>query len=122
MTQFVQLAPAQLADWLASVGDSPEAGGVLIDVREAWEWQAANVSASAVLPKTMRVLHIPLRELPAKVDELDTSVPTALLCHHGVRSLNAGHFLAQHGFEQLANVHGGIDAWARSADSSIPLY
>jgi rhodanese-related sulfurtransferase len=120
MTQFVQVRPVELSAWLSECGSG--APPVLIDVREAWEWQTANVVHSGAVPQGMQVIHIPLQTLPQRVAELNPSAPTALLCHHGARSLSAGHWLAQQGFEQLANVHGGIDAWSRNADTTIPLY
>jgi rhodanese-related sulfurtransferase len=45
-----------------------------------------------------------------------------VLCHHGGRSMQVAMFLAQHGFERVANVAGGIDAWSRDVDPSVPRY
>ncbi|MBC7994862.1 MAG: sulfurtransferase, partial [Rhizobacter sp.] len=44
------------------------------------------------------------------------------LCHHGVRSLQVVAFLERQGYEQVYNIAGGIDAWAREVDASVPLY
>jgi rhodanese-related sulfurtransferase len=106
--------PAQFAAWLAvHAARHP----LLLDVREPWELQTASVA-----PQGCELAAIPLGELPARLAELDPARPVACLCHHGMRSLRAAGFLAQQGFDEVANVTGGIDAWARECDPAIPLY
>jgi rhodanese-related sulfurtransferase len=61
-------------------------------------------------------------ELTGRLTELDPSRPLACLCHHGARSLRVAAFLEQQGFAQLANITGGIDAWSREHDASVPRY
>lgn len=101
------LTPAQAADRLAS--DSPP---LLLDVREDWERQVAAIPES---------VHIPLGELPGRLAELpETGI--IVYCHHGGRSLQAALWLEQQGFDDVANLDGGIDAWSRSIDDSIPRY
>jgi rhodanese-related sulfurtransferase len=39
-----------------------------------------------------------------------------------VRSLQVAYFLQQHGFLNVVNIKGGIDAWSHELDASIPLY
>jgi rhodanese-related sulfurtransferase len=113
MNGIAQLDPQQAASWPADV--------VMVDVREAWELELANLRH---LPHLV-VHHIPLGQLPQRVAELDQlehdGKTLGLLCHHGVRSMNAAHYLAQQGFERLANITGGIDAWARQ-DAAIGRY
>ncbi len=107
------------------MGDVAHADGpiaTLLDVREAWEVQAASVVGSPGLPAGFRWLHIPMRDLPSHLAQLNPDEPLAVLCHHGTRSLHVGQWLSQHGFEVLANVQGGIDAWARDFDPSIATY
>lgn len=103
-----QLMPAEVAALLA--GPNPP---VLIDVREAWEVETAQVAGSA---------HLPLNTLPQQVASLDPSRTYALLCHHGMRSEMAANWLAQQGFTSLINVQGGIDAWSLTVDSGISRY
>eukprot|EP01038_Epipyxis_sp_PR26KG_P001821 gene1821-biopygen1315 len=59
-------------------------------------------------------------ELPARLAELEPARqaqrPIACLCHHGARSLRVASFLQHHGFEHLANITGGIDAWSHESD------
>ena len=86
---------------------------LLLDVREPWEWQLARIDGSR---------HLPMREIPARVDDLDKSHPTVVICHHGVRSLQVVAFLQQRGFANLHNLQGGIDAWARNVDPAVPVY
>jgi rhodanese-related sulfurtransferase len=91
----------------------PEIRPLLLDVREPWEWQKARIDGSQ---------HLPMREIPARVGTLDKSHPTVVICHHGVRSLQVIAFLQHHGFANLHNLHGGIDAWARHVDPTVPVY
>jgi rhodanese-related sulfurtransferase len=56
-------------------------------------------------------LHIPLHLLPMRRKELDDETPLAIYCHSGVRSMYACEYLAQQGYGQLFNLHGGILAW-----------
>ena len=85
----------------------------LVDVRDDWE------VGIAALPGTLR---IPLPQLPASLDALDPARPVVLLCHHGMRSLQAAIWLRQQGYDDAVSVAGGIDAWSRRIDPSIPTY
>jgi len=107
--------PAQLSAWLAAApaGSRP----LVLDVREPWELQTASVRADG-----FELVAIPMGELPARLAELDPARPTACLCHHGARSLRVAAFLQHQGFEQLANITGGIDAWSLESDPSVPRY
>jgi rhodanese-related sulfurtransferase len=113
MGNITQLDPQQAATWPANL--------LIIDVREAWELELAHLRH---LP-ALAVRHIPLGQFPLRVAELDQleqeGKTLGLLCHHGVRSMNAAHYLLQQGFERVANITGGIDAWART-DAGIGRY
>lgn len=85
----------------------------IIDVRERWEWDIAHIAGSEL---------IPLSTLPARVEALDPSRLYAILCHHGMRSEMAANWMAQHGFMQLINIDGGIDAWSLEVDPSLRRY
>jgi rhodanese-related sulfurtransferase len=125
----VQALAAFVQDWLlARPGDLPAAAPVaapaaaakapvLLDVREAWELQTARFD----LPGA-RSLHIPMGTLPARLHELDRLQPILVLCHHGVRSLQCVTFLQRQGFGAAYNVAGGIDAWSREVDGTVPRY
>ena len=111
-----QVTPGALPDWLrtATVDGVPP---LLLDVREPPEWQAASVR-----PAGAELLLMPMHNIPARVADLDPDRPVAVLCHHGGRSMQVAMFLAQHGFERVDNVAGGIDAWSRDVDPSVPRY
>lgn len=103
-----EMSPAELA--------ARRAGGEtwqLLDVREAWEIRIASIEGS---------LDIPMGEIAARHGELDASAPIAVICHSGVRSRQVGEWLAISGYGPVANVSGGIDAWSRELDISIPRY
>jgi len=50
----------------------------------------------------------------------DTAI--AFICHHGVSSRGVAERFAAHGFTKIYNVEGGMDAWAREIDPTVPLY
>ena len=107
----------QVQDLAAFVAGLAPAEPVLLDVREAWELQTAPLD----LPGA-RTLHIPMATLPARLHELDRAQPVLGLCHHGVRSQQCVAFLQRQGFDAVYNVAGGIDAWSREVDPSVPRY
>lgn len=86
---------------------------VLLDVREPFERAIATIEPS---------LHIPMGEIPSRVQELDPDQHIVVYCHHGVRSLNVTSWLRQQGFEDVQSLRGGIDRWSREIDSKCPLY
>ena len=78
---------------------------VMVDVRENDEWAAGHAP---------NAVHIPLAELPSRLDELpesDDAVP--VVCRMGGRSARAVQWLVQQGFD-VANVEGGMLAWQRA--------
>jgi rhodanese-related sulfurtransferase len=110
----VQDLAAFVRDRVADGGPLPP---VLLDVREAWELQAARLALPGV-----PALHIPMGTLPARLHELDRAQPILALCHHGARSQHCAAFLQQQGFADVVNIAGGIDAWSREVDPSVPRY
>jgi len=84
----------------------------LLDVREPEEYALARIDGAVL---------IPLGELPGKLDALPKDVPVVVMCHHGVRSAHAVHHLRAAGVDAL-NLTGGIDAWSRDVDPSVPGY
>lgn len=112
---ITRVRPAQLAAWFAAnaAGTQP----LVLDVREPWELQTASVRAG-ISPMGMALSSNP----SARLGELPKDQPIACLCHHGMRSMNVAAFLEQHGFEHLANISGGIDAWSAEVDPAVPRY
>jgi rhodanese-related sulfurtransferase len=77
------------------------------------------------VPQGFTLVAIPMNEIPGRLAELNDGQPglrIACLCHHGARSQRVAAFLNQNGFDQLANVAGGIDAWSSQHDPSVPRY
>jgi rhodanese-related sulfurtransferase len=111
---ITQVRPSELNAWL----QSQPAGAVVLDVREPWELQTASVPADAAF----ELLAIPMNEIPARLAEVPRDRPLAVLCHHGGRSLRVAGFLAQQGYTDVANIAGGIHAWAQERDPSVPRY
>jgi rhodanese-related sulfurtransferase len=100
-----EISPRELAERRHEV--------VVLDVREAAELKIASLPGAT---------HIPLAELPARVGELPTDRDIVVLCHAGVRSEHAMHFLHAAGFVRARNLSGGIDAWSRDVDPGVPRY
>lgn len=86
---------------------------LLLDVREAWEHATARIENSTL---------IPMREVAARVGELNRESEIVVICHHGGRSMQVAAYLEGQGFSKVYNLTGGVDAWARTVDSSMPLY
>jgi rhodanese-related sulfurtransferase len=87
----------------------------LIDVRELSEWEHSRIAGSELLP---------LSQWPAiAVEKLtDKTEPLLIQCHHGGRSARAAAWLIQQGYGDVNNVAGGLDAWSREIDPSVPRY
>ena len=87
---------------------------LLIDVREPWEFEICHIEQS---------INIPMSQIPTRFQQIDTTVDEIIvICHHGVRSLQVIQFLQQQAIENLINLEGGVDAWAREVDPEMPLY
>jgi rhodanese-related sulfurtransferase len=108
-----QVRPGQLPQWLQSNG----ADAVVLDVREN-----AEVRAASVKPGGFELVHIPMNEIPGRLGQLDPGRAVAVLCHHGARSMRVAMFLQANGFDKVANIAGGIEAWSQELDPSVPRY
>ena len=105
-----QITAAELAAWLADAGrDRP----LLLDVREPWEYERARIEGAQL---------VPMREIPARLAELDATAEVVAICHHGGRSQQVAMFLENNGFKKVHNLVGGVDAWSRCIDPAVPLY
>jgi rhodanese-related sulfurtransferase len=112
---IAQIRPSELAAWLDAV--RPQAEPVVLDVREPDELQIASVT-----PQGFALLAIPMGSIPQRLAELDPAQPIACLCHHGGRSMRVASFLQSHGFTQVVNIAGGINAWSQELDPGIARY
>ena len=77
---------------------------------------------ASVTANGFTLLTIPMGTVPVRLAELDPAQPIACLCHHGGRSMQVAQFLASRGFENVANIAGGIHAWSAERDPSIATY
>lgn len=105
-----QLTPSQLKDWL---DDPQRTKPVLLDVREPWEFEKCKIDGAESMP---------MRSIPARYLELKRDADLVVICHHGARSFQVGLFLEQQGFSNIINLYGGMAAWARDVDPSMPTY
>ena len=111
MTQPIrQLTPKDLAAWVA---DPARPRPLLLDVREPWEHETCRIEGSVL---------IPMSEVPKRSAELDADADIVVICHHGGRSMQVAVFLSGSGFSKVHNLAGGVDAWARTVDPSMPVY
>jgi adenylyltransferase/sulfurtransferase len=89
-------------------GDAP----FILDVREPFEYQIANLGARL----------IPMNEVPARLDEIPRDREVVVQCKSGGRSQRVAEFLAQSGYTRVANLSGGILAWASEIDPTMQKY
>jgi rhodanese-related sulfurtransferase len=104
----LQIDVEELARWRAA--GIPHS---LLDVREPWETALCLIEGS---------LAIPLGQLPARAAELPTGSPLVVVCHHGGRSMQAVAWLRRNLRDDVTNLAGGVDAWARRIDPSMAVY
>jgi rhodanese-related sulfurtransferase len=107
--------PAAVA--LAEARAARAAPLVLLDVREPWE-----VALAAIEVPGATTRFVPMREIPARLGELDPAQPVVCICHHGARSAQVVAFLERMGFASAYNLAGGIDAWSRDVDPGVARY
>jgi rhodanese-related sulfurtransferase len=77
----------------------------VLDVREDWEFRRGHLPGA---------LHIPVKQLAGRIDELTRDARYAVICQSGSRSLAATDLLIVKGFDGATSVRGGTSAWARS--------
>jgi adenylyltransferase/sulfurtransferase len=85
----------------------------ILDVREPHEFEIVHLPGSTL---------IPLRELPSRLTQVDPRAEVVVLCHHGMRSLQAVELLRGAGFQHARSLAGGIEAWAVEVDPSLARY
>jgi rhodanese-related sulfurtransferase len=86
---------------------------LVLDVRETWELAIASLPG---------VRHIPMNEIPGRLNELDPQAEVIVLCRSGGRSMQVATFLERRGFVNAMNLAGGILAWSREVDPSVSPY
>lgn len=104
-----ELTAKELKAYLASSETRP----FLLDVREGWEFERCHIDGSVL---------IPMRQIPQALADLDPARETVVICHHGIRSRYVARFLEHEGFENVINLAGGVDGWARDVDRTMVVY
>lgn len=85
----------------------------ILDVREPHEWAICRIPGARL---------VPLGSLAGRAHELDPARTYVLQCRSGHRSATAATLLRQAGFRQVLNLRGGVLAWAREVDPTLPTY
>jgi adenylyltransferase/sulfurtransferase len=88
---------------------------LFLDVREPHEFETARIEAT---------LLVPLATVAARAEEFAEwkHGPVVVHCHKGARSAKACKTLAEHGFTDVWNLAGGIEAWSLTVDPDVPRY
>ena len=86
---------------------------LLLDVREPWEYALCHIDKS---------VNISMSNISSTVEKFDPESEIVVICHHGIRSLQVANYLAERGFNKLTSLEGGVDAWAKSIDQTMPQY
>jgi len=87
----------------------------LIDVREPVEWDIVRIPGATLIPKD-RILS------GAALSELPHDRPIVLHCKSGARSAEALAAVKRAGFADATHLQGGVLAWAKQVDPSLPTY
>ena len=82
----------------------------ILDVRDQDEWEEGHIRGAT---------HMPYYSIEQHIKELDSSRPLAVLCASGQRSSLACSILQKHGFTELFNVEGGMDAWKKEGFEEV---
>ena len=85
-----------------TVADVPD-GAYLLDVREPDEWTAGHAPGAH---------HLPMMEVPARMDEVPQDRDVVVVCRMGGRSAQVVHYLRAHGWDNVVNLDGGMEDWA----------
>jgi adenylyltransferase/sulfurtransferase len=109
MSDTSEIGARVVAELLAS--DAPP---YLLDVREPWEWAVSNLS-----DRGARL--IPLGELEERMSEIPRGRSIVVYCRTGQRSYDAAVRLGEEGFGPVANLSGGLIAWAREVEPGLPV-
>jgi rhodanese-related sulfurtransferase len=104
------ISAQQLKQWLS---DASRAKPTLLDVREPWEYALCHIEGS---------LSMPMQTLAVRHKELDTDAAVVVICHLGIRSFQVARFLEHTRFSKVYNLRGGVEAWAKEADPTMPRY
>lgn len=101
-----QITVEELKTWRDNAEDFQ-----LIDVREDYEYEAANIGGE----------HIPMGDIMVSLDKISKSKKVVIHCKSGRRSEAVSQALIANGFDNIYNLEGGIMAWANEIDNSLNI-
>ena len=107
-TKIAALSPIELNDRLKKNEKI-----ALIDVREPFEFEIARLPNARLLP---------LGKIATDFNEIPREGTAVVICKSGIRSARAIEFLRGHGFDNLLNLEGGMDAWREQVDPTMANY
>ena len=86
----------------------------ILDVRNLNEYETCRIAGSVL---------IPMSNIPTNIKHIPKDKTVIIYCHHGFRSASVIEYLSQnHGFMNLQNLTGGINAWANEIDETMAIY
>lgn len=86
---------------------------VVLDARESWEYEWAKLPNTSALNA---------QTLPEILKMYPRDTPLAVICHFGIRSMDAAAYLSDQGFTDVTALEGGLEAWSLKADPTFPRY
>jgi len=86
---------------------------ILLDVRESYELNICKIDNS---------VHIPMADIPKRINQLNKNEEIIILCRSGVRSKRVYQFLYNQGFTKIKNLKGGILEWIRLVNPLLKSY
>lgn len=104
-----EFSAPQLKEYLETCDEQP----LLLDVRQPWEYEVCKIENSVL---------VPMSTIPASIESLDLAREIVVICHHGIRSRSVGRYLEQVGFDNIINLSGGVNQWARTVDNQMATY
>lgn len=107
--------PEITPDHLDSLLQSGEVAIRLIDCREEDEFAICRIEGAELVPLSRFAAE-------AAKNIVGETRPVVVYCHHGMRSLQATHFLRSRGVGRVWSLQGGIDRWSTTIDQSVPRY
>ncbi len=102
-----EISVQELKEWMDAGKDF-----ILVDVREPNEYAVANIGGKL----------IPLNSLPQHLADFDSEADIVVHCKLGGRSSMAVEFMRRNGLPKTRNLRGGIIAWSKEIDPSVPQY
>ena len=106
---MIEKTPTEIKSLLKNTNNK----AIILDVREEWEYDICHIEGSIL---------IPMGKITERIGELNKEDLTIVVCHHGIRSRMVGKYLVGLGFNNIINLTGGVDLWAKDVDTDMKKY